>query len=177
MAIIDDKAIIEFLRRSYFAVDGLWFVRLEEEHSYEEALRLDEQVWEILPKIQARKARELLGIDGHSLADLGLGLWLKFASEGYRHKVMERSSHLLRICVDTCPWLEIMKKTGRMSKAAGICDRICTRDFAVWAREFSDRIDFSLESKLSEGCEACELLFTVPLEAGKLSADEMEAAG
>jgi len=179
MAAFDDKAIIEFLRRSYFAVDGLWFVRIEDEHSYEEAMRLDEQVWEILPKIQARKARELLKIKGGSLADLALGLWLKFASEGYVHRVMERTPHVLRIGIGACPWLEILRNAGRMSRAAGICDRICTRDFAIWAGQFSKDIEFSLESKLSEGAPACELLFTRPRAASALPEPnaEMEAAG
>jgi hypothetical protein len=176
---LDDKAIIEFLRRSYFAVDGLWFIRLEEEHSYEEALRLDEQVWEILPKIQARKARELLKIEGGSLADLAVGLWLKFAAEGYEHRVIERTPNVLRIHILACPWLEILRKAGRASRAAAICDRICTRDFSIWAAEFSKGIAFSLRAKMSAGDPVCELSFTRSFEATTLPRPEIqrEAAG
>lgn len=179
MAVFDDKAIIEFLRRSYFAVDGLWFVRIEGEHSYDEALRLDEQVWEVVPKIQARKARELLGIEGGSLADLALGLWLKFASEGYEHRVIERTAQVLRVHIHTCPWLAILKKVGTTPRAAEICDRICTKAFSIWAAQFSDGIEFSLERKLSEGASACELLFTCSLAADAVPNPngEMEAAG
>ncbi|HUV04190.1 MAG TPA: DUF6125 family protein [Armatimonadota bacterium] len=173
----DDKAIIEFLRRSYFAVDGLWFVCIEDEHSFEEAMRLDEQVWEILPKIQARNARELLKIGGGTLADLALGLWLKFAAEGYDHRVVERTPDILRISIRECPWLKILDKAGRMSKAAEICDSICTRDFSTWAAQFSPGIKFSLESKLSEGAPACELVFTCSAEIQPAPRAEREAAG
>ena len=176
-AMFDDKAIIEFLRRSYFAVDGLWFIRIEDEHSFEEAIRLDEQVWEILPRIQARKARELLKIEGGTLADLALGLWLKFAAEGYDHCVVERTTDVLRISVSECPWLSILEKAGRTSKAAEICDSICTRDFSTWAAQFSPGINFSLERKLSEGAPACELLFTCSAEIQPSPSAEREAAG
>jgi len=172
----DDKAIIEFLRDSYFAADGLWFVRIEDEHSFEEAMRLDEQVWDILPKIQARKARELLKIEGGTLADLALGLWLKFTAEGYDHRVVERTSNVLRISIRECPWLNILKEARRMSRAAEICDRICTRDFSTWAAQFSPGINFSLERKLSEGAPACELLFTCSAEIRPSPRAEREAA-
>ncbi len=69
MTVDEDKALIEYLRRSYTAVDGLWFVMVEEAYGFQQALELDEQVWEILPKIQARQARQVLGITGNSCDD------------------------------------------------------------------------------------------------------------
>ena len=156
---IDDKSIAEFLRRSYFAADGLWFVAVEEGFSYEDALRLDEKVWEILPRIQARKARELLGIEGDSLADLERGLALKFEAEGYVTRAVESSPDRLEIAVTECPWFAIMKKAGRESRAGEICDRICTRDFAGWAARFSEEFRLSIEGKLPDGETACVLVF------------------
>ena len=52
---------VEFLRRSFFTVDGLWFVNLEKDLGFDEALDLDRRVWESMAKVQARKARELCG--------------------------------------------------------------------------------------------------------------------
>ena len=178
MPVFDEKAVIEYLRRSYFAVDGLWFVKTEELFSRDDALRLDEQVWQILAKIQARKAKELLKIEGGSLADLALALWLKFAAEGYEYRVAERTSRILRIHVHVCPWLEVLKKAGRMSGAAEICDRICGREGVIWAREFSPDIEFCLETKMPDGAPVCNLLFTRPLAADALlpPEEQMEAA-
>jgi hypothetical protein len=178
MPVFDERAVIEYLRRSYIAVDGLWFVKAEELLSSEEAMILDEQVWQIMPKIQARKAKELLKIEGGSLRDLALALWLKFAAEGYEHRVAERTPHILRIHVHVCPWLEVLKKAGRMSTAADVCDRICAREGVIWAREFSPDIEFRLESKLSEGAPVCNLLFTRPLLADTMPppVEQMEAA-
>ena len=178
MPVFDEKAVIEYLRRSYMAVDGLWFVKAEEQFSRQDALALDEQVWRVLPKIQARKARELLKIKGGSLSDLALALWLKFAAEGYDYQVAERTSHILRIHIHACPWLEILRKAGRMTTAAEVCDHVCAREGVIWAREFSPDIEFCLESKLPEGAPVCNLLFTRPLATDTLPppGEQLEAA-
>ena len=41
-----DAQIADLLRRSYFVVDGLWFVKTEEKHGFEEAMDLDQAVWD-----------------------------------------------------------------------------------------------------------------------------------
>ena len=156
---IDNNAIIEYLRRSYFAADGLWFAKLEEEQSYDTALHIDELVWEVLPKIQARKARELLRIEGNSLADLDKALDLKFIAEGYQHQTIEITQNLLRIAISECPWLNILKKADKIRCALDICENICARDFSGWAKQFSPAISFTLGRSLAAGEPVCELIF------------------
>jgi hypothetical protein len=166
MAAFDQQAISTFLRRCYFAADGLWFMAVEGECSYEEALRLDERIWEIMPKIQVRSARELLGLDGSSLGELRQGLELKFASEGYDYIVRELSPDVLRIIVQECPWLTALRKAGRMHIAAEICDRICQKDLSGWAAQFSGEIGFSLKSCMGANEDNCELCFASTKSSG-----------
>ena len=64
----DPQEIIAMLRRSYLAVDGLWFVMCEQRLGFQAALELDGDVWKVMPKIQARRAREVLGLAGNSAA-------------------------------------------------------------------------------------------------------------
>lgn len=156
---IDDRAIIEYLRRSYFVADGLWFTKLEEEHSYDYALRIDELVWEILAKIQARKARELLNIEGSNLADLLRALELKFVAESYQYQTIELTPSLLRIAINECPWLNILQKADKIRCALDICENVCVRDFAGWAAQFSPAISFTLGRTLATGESICELVF------------------
>ncbi len=35
---LNDKQVADFFRRSYTAVDGLWFMKAEEKHGFEAAL-------------------------------------------------------------------------------------------------------------------------------------------
>ena len=49
-----DKDRAEYYHRCYKAVDGLWFVKTEEKFDFDTSLELDRDVWEVMPKIQAR---------------------------------------------------------------------------------------------------------------------------
>ena len=51
---LSDKDISSYFQRSYTAVDGLWFMKVEERDGFEETLDVDDEVWKIMAKIQAR---------------------------------------------------------------------------------------------------------------------------
>ena len=68
MTDLTDEQKAEYFRRSYTAVDGLWFMMVEEKYGFEAALKLDEAVWKVLPKIQARTIKAMMklpsGLEG-----------------------------------------------------------------------------------------------------------------
>ncbi|MGC8862262.1 MAG: DUF6125 family protein [Armatimonadota bacterium] len=157
-----DAQIADFLRRSYFALDGLWFVKLEERHGFEEAMALDEAVWEVMSKIQARKAREILGIEGSSVEELARAFQLKLAGEGHEYDI-EVSPREAVVTVRVCPWYEILKSSGRTQIAEVIADRICKRELAGWAKEFGGGIDVAFDGRLcveSDRCDTCRIVFS-----------------
>ena len=158
-----DDNLLEMLRRSYFAVDGLWFVMLEEEDCLERAMEVDERVWEIMPKIQARKARELLGIDGHPTADLVRCLALKLSAEGHTYERRSTNPQHAEIVVTKCPWRNVLESAGRTHLGPEIADRICSTEAAVWAREFSPEGGPAIEATLVESichrADRCRFVF------------------
>ncbi len=48
--------------RNLWAVDGLYYLGIEELYGTEVATRIDAKVWEVMGKIEARKLKEFLGI-------------------------------------------------------------------------------------------------------------------
>ena len=50
--------------RTLWTVDGLYFVNIEKAHGTEEATRIDADVWAVTGKIEARRLKEFLGIEG-----------------------------------------------------------------------------------------------------------------
>ncbi len=48
--------------RNLWAVDGLYFLGIEELYGTEVATEIDANVWEVMGKIEARKLKEFLGI-------------------------------------------------------------------------------------------------------------------
>ncbi len=157
-----ETQIADFLRRSYFAVDGLWFVKAEEHHSFDEAMALDEAVWEVMSKVQARKARSILGIDGNTVPDLARAFTLKLDAEGHDF-VADISEKQAVITIRVCPWFEILKSSGRTAIAETIADRICAREYAGWAKEFGGQIEVAFEERLCierDHCETCRIVFS-----------------
>lgn len=152
---MDPMILSGYLRRSYFAVDGLWFSMVEKKASFEEALALDEQVWAVLAKIQARNVKELLNIKGGSTADLLKGLEMKLQAEEYGYTVEDSGPDRLLLHVHHCPWYALMKKSGREHLAGKVGDVICTRELQVWADELAHGMTLSLSSQRCRGSAVC----------------------
>jgi hypothetical protein len=49
--------------RNLWAVDGLYFLGIEETFGTDAATKIDERVWELMGKIEARKLKEFFGIN------------------------------------------------------------------------------------------------------------------
>jgi len=155
----DDDSLVEMLRRSYFAVDGLWFVMAEEMFDPDQALELDERVWKVMPKIQARKARQLLRLRGSSLAELAQCFALKLTAEGHRFEVSRTGHDELEVIITECPWLKLLEQSNRVHLAETIAEHICVAEGDTWASEFSEGIEFNLASRMCAGDESCHFLF------------------
>ena len=152
------KALIEYLRRSYTAVDGLWFVMVEEAYGFEQALELDEQVWEILPKIQARQARQVLGITGNSCDDLAACFSLKLRADGHQFQVRQ-TSDTAQFTIHHCAWLELLRASGREELAEQISGRICPTECRVWCAEFGGQFELAMPRTMCQGGDVCEIAF------------------
>ena len=63
MVELTDQQKAEYYQRSYTAVDGLWFIKAEDKHGFDDALDLDTEVWRVMPKIQARKLKAFTGLE------------------------------------------------------------------------------------------------------------------
>ena len=56
--------------RDMWAVDGLYYLGIEEKYGTQVATEIDQKVWEIMGKIEARKIKELFGIKGNDIATM-----------------------------------------------------------------------------------------------------------
>jgi hypothetical protein len=155
----DPKLLVDYLRRSYHAVDGLWFVTVEEEHGFDHALELDRRVWSVTAKIQARKARDLTGSKTNTPEDLARCFTLKLAADGHIFRVETHPTEV-RFLVTQCPWLELLRKSGRQHLAARISQTICPTEGNVWASEFGGDYGFHMRNAACSGDSHCSLTFT-----------------
>ena len=157
--VLDETQRAEYLHRCYTAVDGLWFVKVQEQFGFDKALEIDEAVWRILAKIQARKMKELAGLpDG--LEGLFDGFTEKLRIDGFVFEAeKDGDGKGFRLRINICPWFEILRKSGREELSATIGDRVGVAEYGTWAKEFGKGISFKLERQQCKGDEICIFVF------------------
>jgi hypothetical protein len=153
-----DSILVEYLRRSYQAVDGLWFMLGEEKCGFEAALELDRRVWEVLAKIQSRKARELTHCTGNTPQELVQAFSVKLSADGQKYDT-SITEHIVYFTINGCNWLEILKKSGREHLGACIGQTICKTEGRVWCEAFGGEYEFEIPTLACEGNAQCEMRF------------------
>lgn len=156
---------MEYFRRSYRSVDGLWFMMIEKKRGFDEALELDEAVWQVLPKIQARAIKSMLMLD-YGLDGLKEAIAARLALEEFDYELKEEESGFV-VEIRRCPWHDIMVRSGRESLSEKVSEVICQAENSVWAQEFSGKgaegvvleIRFERHERLCQGADRCRLWF------------------
>ena len=151
---MDPRILSEYFKRCFLAVDGLWFMMIENTDSFEKALEVDRKVWEVLPKIQARKIKELFRMEGTIEQYLIKALEFKLAAEDFVSE-LQREDSSIRIIIKECPWLALLRKSKREHLAEKISDAICMIEYSVFAGEFVDGLDFDVTSRRCSGDQVC----------------------
>jgi len=73
LSALPKKTIPDFIflhLRDLWAVDGLYFLGIEEQFGTAAATAIDQKVWEIMGKIEARRLKEFLGITGTDIPSM-----------------------------------------------------------------------------------------------------------
>ncbi len=156
MVDLTDKQVAEYFRRSYTAVDGLWFMKIEERDGFDAALNVDEAVWKVLPKIQARAIKSMAKLE-NGLDGLYDGITARLFLEGFLFQT-EKSADGFSVFINRCPWHELMVKSGREHLSEKVGNLICNVENSVWASEFGD-IEFWHDAQICKGSERCVLRF------------------
>ncbi len=155
---LTDKQIAAYFHRSYAAADGLWFMKVEEKCGFDTALEIDDQVWKVLPKIQARMLKSMLLLD-EGMNGLAEGIEARLALEGFEFEA-EKDCCSLKVFIKRCPWHELMVKSGREHLSEKVSSLICREENSVWASEFGDII-FELDEQICRGSNRCVLRFSL----------------
>ena len=156
---LTDKQVADFFRRCYTAVDGLWCMKVEEKYGFETALEVDNAVWKVFPKIQARKLKELMKL-GNGIEALRECFTTKLTLEGHSYKVENVDDQGgFQITIDRCPWHNVIVDAGREELSAKVGSTICPTEYSVWASEFGDDIRWKQQCCLCKGSETCVIQF------------------
>ena len=157
---LNDKQIAEFCYRSYTAADGLWFMKVEEKYGFAAALGIDDEVWKVLPKIQARMLKSIGNVENGMEALLEC-FTTKLTLDGFTFRVERTGDDSgFRVIIEGCPWYDLMVKSGRENLSGKVGTVICNTEYSVWASEFDDNICFELQQQICQGSQFCILQFS-----------------
>jgi hypothetical protein len=153
------EQIAEYFQRSYTTVDGLWFMKVEGKYGFEAALDIDNEVWKVFPKMQARLLKSL-GKTGDGIEALFACLTTKLTLEGFKFEA-EKTGNWggFKITIKECPWHNLMIKSGREKLSGEVGTLICNTEYSVWASEFGENIGFELKDQICQGAQSCILQF------------------
>lgn len=157
MVKLSPKQIVDYFNRSYKAVDGLWFLKVEEKYGFDSALDLDNEVWKILPKIQARLINSFLELE-NIRPTLHESIITKLDLEGFKF-TSKKLENGFRITITSCPWHNLMIKSGREHLAKIVGKTICNTEYQVWASEYGKENKFELISQKCDKSKCCVLDF------------------
>lgn len=157
MTTLNSQQIAEYFRRSYTTADGLWFMKVEEKYGFDVALEVDDEVWKVLPKIQARLIKKFLNLKEGPDALLE-GLKAKLELEDFKF-TSEKTANGFQISVTDCPWHNLMIKSGREHLAEKVGKKICSTEYQVWVSELAAKMKFTLKSQKCGKSDCCILEF------------------
>lgn len=131
------------------ALDGLWFLKIEEEFGFDKALEIDDKVWKIYGKIEARRLRRfyenlglLKGKSSLEILDIIAGKSLFNKTLSYKTRVVDGNS--LDFIVNGCKTYEGMCKIGRDDQQV---HRVCYDIGIAFFEAFAKEIDPSFTVK------------------------------
>jgi hypothetical protein len=156
---LSDEEKARYFHRSYTAVDGLWFVKVEERRGFEEAFRVDHDVWAVMAKIQARTLKAIMGLD-QGIEALRDCFSAKLSLDDFTFRVVDApGGRGFTIIAARCPWHDLRLRSGRAGLFEKCGHLICQTEYEGWAAEFGSDIRFTLGTQLCRGEKACVLEF------------------
>ncbi len=159
-AMYNQKLIADYLRKCFISIDGLWFMKAEEDADFEKALELDVEVWKVLPKIEARTIQELLGL-GKGMDALWQALEFKLSAEDSRFKLSPLGHNGFTLEVRDCSWVAHIRKANREQFLERISESICSLEFGTFALEFGSDISVEHDRSSCRSKAGCRFYFSL----------------
>jgi hypothetical protein len=127
---------------------------VEEMYGFEATLKLDEAVWKVLPKIQARTIRAMMKLNS-GMEGLQEAVAARLCLEGFEYDLLDLENGF-EVIVKKCPWHDLIIGSGRGELSEKVGDLICRVENSVWSQEFKEPDAHSVEIGFERGDMICK---------------------
>lgn len=161
----EDKLFL--LERSFFSLDGLWMIKLEDLTDWDIALKIDSKVWEELLKIIIKRLHIYLDLRDNNLEHLLKILTFRWSVEGWEFEVLAQKSGY-GVQIKKCPYKSAMDRNpARHDKISLICRDMCIPFYNQIVQSYNPLINLKRDSYMGLGDEVCNFNFSYQEEPPK----------
>ncbi|HUX98153.1 MAG TPA: DUF6125 family protein [Candidatus Deferrimicrobium sp.] len=150
----EDKQFIQLIRSALTAIDGLWFLEVENKLGFDQAFEIDIQVWKRYGSIIINRIKKILSLQENNLEAFLQVLKILCEIDGTQFEIKKQSPNEVIIQVNYCPWWENLKRSHREKLVR--CDIVDKVIFPEWAKYFNPELEFQILNSLPDGHDACE---------------------
>jgi len=146
------------------AIDGLWFLAVEDQFGYSEAIRLDTKVWEKYAHIVVKRMKDKIGLSKTGIEGIKELIGFDPLLLNLDYEIPELSEKTMLLRVNKCPVLEAMERAGRKTF---VCESTTGLYFRNIAKEIDPQVVVSplrLPPRVSPKDVCCEWLFTTEIQ-------------
>ena len=156
----EQKDLVRLIKSSLTAIDGLWFLEVENELGFQKAFEIDLGVWKKYGPVMIKRITKMLAI-----TDNGLDSFLRIFEvlcdiDGTRFTVRDQSESAAVLVIDHCPWHENLKRSKRENLVR--CDVVDKTVFPEWIQSFNPDMRIELYKSIPGGHERCEWRISCP---------------
>jgi ribosome-associated toxin RatA of RatAB toxin-antitoxin module len=161
---VSEKDKLFFFERSFFTLDGLWMIHLEDKSNWEIALKIDSKVWVKLLEIIIRRLKKYLNIREKGIEELIEILTFRWSAEGWKFKIFKKENEYT-VLIQSCPYKSTMERNPeRRDKILLICRDMCIPFYKGIVNNFNSRINLTRRKFMGLGDEVCSFSFSYQKE-------------
>ena len=156
---LEDGALNELRLGAITAIDGLWFIAVEQRLGFEAAFELDLQVWKSYGQVQLKRLARLLGValEADSPPDLAtvnslVEALCRIDGTESAWEMLDEETSVFRVY--GCPWWDNLRASGRSELVN--CELVDNTLFADWLEKLDPGIEMEITRSLPRGDEHCE---------------------
>ncbi len=154
---LSSETLLEIMRGAYFAIDGIWFLAVEEKFGFDMAFEVDKDVWKKYGAVMARRIRKHLGLMKQDIPAIVETMKTLFLLEDWKIEAVEVSENEALLKVEFCPWYSYLKKAGREKAISKLCPEICLTLFNAWAKEINPNVTV----RMPRPVPSCEIVLNL----------------
>jgi len=154
MELCEQKELIQLIKSSLTAIDGPWFLEVENEIGFDKAFEIDLGVWKKYGPVIIKRIIKMLSITDNDLNSFIRILEIICEIDDTKFTIKEKTQNEALILIDYCPWYENLKRSKRENLVR--CDVVDKTIFPEWIQSFNPDLKLELSRSIPEGHDRCE---------------------